>query len=116
MLERHNSLSAIDALRCCKACYPASTLRMGKVGEYILSLGKAVFLYGPGQPHLFLTPSITKSLLKGKQAICYHGDLVGDYIYVEDAAVALTSPLEGEVNGSVNVASAVDRRSLKQKI
>ena len=109
-------MSAIDALRRCKAGYPASTRRMGKVGEYILSLGAAVFLYGPGQPHSFLTPSITTSLLKGAQAICSHGDLVGDYIYVEDAAVALTSPLEGEVNGSVNVASAVDRRSLKQKI
>jgi hypothetical protein len=116
MLEGYNSLSAIDALRRCKAGYPASTRRMGKVGEYILSLGAAVFLYGPGQPHSFLTPSITTSLLKGAQAICSHGDLVGDYIYVEDAAVALTSPLEGEVNGSVNVASAVDRRSLKQKI
>lgn len=67
--------------------------------------GRLFFLYGPGQPTSFLIPSIATSLLKGEQALCSHGDLVRDYIYVDDAAAALTSLLEGEVDGAVNIAS-----------
>jgi len=67
--------------------------------------GRLFFLYGPGQPTSFLIPSIATSLLKGERAICSSGDLVRDYIYVDDAAGALTSLLEGDVDGVVNVAS-----------
>ena len=67
--------------------------------------GRLFFLYGPGQPPSFLIPSIATSLLKGEQAVCSNSDLVRDYIYVEDAATALTSLLEGEVDGVVNIAS-----------
>ena len=50
-------------------------------------------------------PSIVRSLLEGEQALCSHGDLVRDYMYVDDAAGALIGLLEGEIDGVVNVAS-----------
>jgi nucleoside-diphosphate-sugar epimerase len=98
-------------------CRPSSLYGATKYGTYLIlnawakqanissAWGRLFFLYGPGQPPSFLIPSIATSLLKGEQALCSHGDLVRDYIYVEDAAAALASLLEVKVEGSVNVAS-----------
>lgn len=74
--------------------------------------GRLFFLYGPGQSRLCLVPSIVSSLLKGEQAFCSHGDLVRDYMYVDDAAGAFIGLLEGEIDGVVNVASG---KTLKLK-
>lgn len=67
--------------------------------------GRLFFLYGPGQSLLSLVPSVVRSLLNRQQALCDHGDLVRDYLYVDDAAAALVALLEGEIDGVVNVAS-----------
>lgn len=103
-------------------CRPSSLYGAAKHATYLIlnawakqanissAWGRLFFLYGPGQPPSFLIPSIATSLLKGEQALCSHGDLVRDYIYVEDAAAALTTLLEAEVEGSVNVASGQDFR------
>lgn len=46
-----------------------------------------------------------RSLLQGEPARCSQGDLVRDFLYVQDAAYAFITLLEEEITGAVNIAS-----------
>jgi nucleoside-diphosphate-sugar epimerase len=63
------------------------------------------FLYGPREYPSRLVASIAKSLLQGKPAPCSNGEQIRDYLHVQDAAEALVSILDGDVEGPVNVGS-----------
>ncbi len=66
---------------------------------------RVFFPYGPGEHPLKLLPSTITTLLKGAVATCRHGQLVRDYLYVEDVAEALAMLVDSEVEGPVNIAS-----------
>ncbi|MDZ4131743.1 MAG: NAD(P)-dependent oxidoreductase [Dethiobacteria bacterium] len=67
--------------------------------------GRFFYLYGPGEHEGRLVPAVIKALLKGEEAHCTQGDQIRDYLYVKDAAGALTALLESEVEGPVNIAA-----------
>lgn len=63
------------------------------------------FLYGPGEDGRRLVPSLAAALRRGAPACTGPGDLVRDFLHVDDAAAALAFLLDGPVEGPVNVAS-----------
>lgn len=67
--------------------------------------GRLFYLYGPGEHDGRLVPAVIKALLAGEEALCTQGDQIRDYLYVKDAAAALTALLESAVEGPVNIAS-----------
>lgn len=71
------------------------------------SWGRIFSLYGPGEDHRRLVPSVALSLLRNEPAMCTHGNQVRDFLYVADAARAFVALLESGVQGPVNIASGV---------
>jgi len=67
--------------------------------------GRIFLLYGPGEYHSRLVPSVINSLLKGEPAHCTHGGQARDFMYVADVAASFVALLESEVKGAVNIAS-----------
>jgi nucleoside-diphosphate-sugar epimerase len=67
--------------------------------------GRIFFLYGPYEQPTRLIPSIIVSLLRNQSARCSYGNLVRDFLYVEDVASAFAALLESRVSGPVNIAS-----------
>ena len=63
------------------------------------------FLYGPGQNDQRLVPSVIDALTRGERPRLTAGSQRRDYLYVDDAAQALTELLTTELTGPVNVAS-----------
>jgi nucleoside-diphosphate-sugar epimerase len=61
------------------------------------------FLYGPGEhPDRFVASTI-RAMIKGQIAICGNGSLRRDYIFVKDAAQAITRLLLSDVEGAINI-------------
>ena len=75
--------------------------------EISFAWGRAFFLYGPEDRTNRLVPSVIRSLLQGKPALCSHGNQIRDFLYIDDAAQALVSLLDSDVRGSVNIASGI---------
>lgn len=67
--------------------------------------GRIFFLYGPHEQPVRLVPSVIRSLLLDKPALCTHGNQLRDYLYVEDVADAFIALLESDIQGPVNIAS-----------
>lgn len=67
--------------------------------------GRIFFLYGPHEHPDRLVSSVTRSLIKGEEAPCSHGNQIRDFLFVEDVADAFVSLLESKVEGPVNIAS-----------
>ncbi len=67
--------------------------------------GRLFLLYGPHENPARLIPSVINALLDGGRARCTDGGQVRDLLHVQDAADALVSLLESEVEGPVNIAS-----------
>jgi nucleoside-diphosphate-sugar epimerase len=67
--------------------------------------GRIFFLYGPHEQPTRLVPSIILSLLQNQTANCLHGNLIRDFLYVEDVASAFVALLESNISGPVNIAS-----------
>lgn len=75
--------------------------------EISFAWARAFFLYGPQDRTNRLVPSVIRSLLRNEPALCSHGNQIIDYLYIEDAAAAFVSLLDGDVRGSVNIGSGV---------
>jgi nucleoside-diphosphate-sugar epimerase len=67
--------------------------------------GRIFFLYGPHEYPNRLVPSVIRSLLLGKPALCSHGKQIRDFLYVRDVADAFVAVLESDIVGAVNIAS-----------
>lgn len=67
--------------------------------------GRIFFLYGPHENHSRLVSSVILNLLQNKTAQCSHGNLIRDFLHVQDVASAFVSLLESNVTGPVNIAS-----------
>ncbi len=63
------------------------------------------FLFGPHESPCRLLASVIRALLRGEPARCSHGRQIRDYLYSVDAADALVTLLESDVEGAVNIAS-----------
>jgi nucleoside-diphosphate-sugar epimerase len=46
-----------------------------------------------------------RSVLRGKRAHCSNGELIRDFLHVQDVAGAFTALLDSGVNGAVNIGS-----------
>ena len=67
--------------------------------------GRIFFLYGPNEPYQKLTSSVIQSLLKGRKALCSHGNQIRDFLFVRDIASAFVALLGSNVQGPVNISS-----------
>ena len=89
----------------CKDALHRMAAAAGREAGISSAWGRLFFLYGPGEHEGRLIPTVIKSLLKGEDALCTHGEQIRDYLYVKDVASALTALLESEVEGAVNIAA-----------
>ncbi len=67
--------------------------------------GRIFFLYGPHESSKRLVPSVIENLLSEESPKCTDGMQLRDFMYVEDAALALVTLLNSSVKGIVNIAS-----------
>ena len=65
------------------------------------------FLFGAQERKERFVSSIIDPLLRADVAYCRNGDLIRDFLYVEDAGHALSALMQSDVQGAVNVASGV---------
>lgn len=72
--------------------------------------GRLFFLYGAGEHTDRLVAELISKLLQGREVLCTSGVQIRDYLYVKDAAAALTALLDCEITGPVNVASGIPVR------
>jgi nucleoside-diphosphate-sugar epimerase len=63
------------------------------------------YLYGPQEDERRLVPTVIRTLAQGRQAELTSGEQVRDYLHVADVASAITTLLETDAVGAVNVGS-----------
>ncbi|MBK9146156.1 MAG: NAD(P)-dependent oxidoreductase [Candidatus Melainabacteria bacterium] len=63
------------------------------------------FVFGPHEDRRRLIPSVVNALISGEPALCGSGELIRDFLYVEDAAGALVKLLDSDFQGVVNISS-----------
>ena len=68
------------------------------------------FPYGPGEHPSKLVSSLSTAMLKGEPAVCATPDHRRDFLYVGDAASALTAVLASDLTGAINIGSGVASR------
>lgn len=73
--------------------------------EVSAAWGRVFYLYGPYEDPARLVPSVINSLLANRDAECTHSNQIRDYLYVADAADALTALLNSRLDGPVNIGS-----------
>jgi nucleoside-diphosphate-sugar epimerase len=76
-----------------------------QVGGVSAVWARLFFLYGPGEDYQRLVPTVIDALERGERPRLSPGTHRRDYLYVDDAATALTRLLAAELTGPVNVAS-----------
>ena len=65
-------------------------------------------LYGGGDPHYFgAIPSAIHSFMRRQPVVCKSPNTIRDYIYVEDAAKAVTLLVDSKYCGAVNISSGL---------
>ena len=79
--------------------------QISKQSDLSYAWGRVFFLYGPYEYPERLVASLICSLLKNQQAHCLHGNLIRDFLHVQDVASAFVSLLESHVSGPFNIAS-----------
>jgi UDP-glucose 4-epimerase len=74
--------------------------------------------YGPGDDQRHMLPSVILDLLAGKKPALTLGEQVWDYLYVDDAAAAISAVLDVEVTGIFNLGSGTTAtiRSIVEQI
>ncbi len=89
----------------CKNCLHEMLRKFSAQIGLSYAWGRVFFLYGPHEYLERLVASFIYSLLKNKKAHCLHGNLIRDFLHVQDAASAFVSLMESDVTGPVNIAS-----------
>jgi nucleoside-diphosphate-sugar epimerase len=67
------------------------------------------YQYGPFEPPMRFVPSLVQRLLKNERVDVRNGDLICDFLFVEDTAKAIWTLARSDLSGSVNVASGQPR-------
>jgi len=65
------------------------------------------FLYGPHEAPERLVASVIRSLLQNEPAYCSQGEQIRDFLYVQDAADALVTLLDSDVQACINIGSGL---------
>ena len=71
--------------------------------------GRIFFLFGQCESRERFVPSIIRALLRDREAECRHGDMVRDFMFVDDAGEAFVRLLDSNVQGAVNIADGTPR-------
>ncbi len=103
--ERQTPLNPGTLYGICKNALNSMAEAAGRQSKISTAWGRLFFLFGPGEHPNRLVSSVVNSLLEGEDVLCTHGEQIRDYIYVKDAAEALTKLLDSGVEGPVNIAS-----------
>ena len=74
-----------------------------------VSWGRVFFLFGPGEDHRRLVPSIVSNVKAGRSAPCTTGTQIRDFMAVEDVGAAFAALTISDVCGVVNIASGEPR-------
>ena len=67
--------------------------------------GRIFSLYGPHEHPDRLFASVILSLLQNQEVKCNNGELIRDYLHVDDVALAFVSLLNSDIEGPVNIGS-----------
>ncbi len=62
-------------------------------------------MYGEEEKDTRVVPYIIKNLLENKEILCKSSDCIRDYMYIKDAARAITKLLFSEYQGCINICS-----------
>lgn len=82
-----------------------STAKMSELAHIRHVWLRLLSAYGPGDDVRHMLPSVILDLLARKKPALTLGEQVWDYLYVEDAAQAISAVLEQEVTGVFNLGS-----------
>src|SRR6266705_2447213 len=105
--ESSTTLDPTTTYGLCKHAFQLLLEEFGKKAGLSTAWGRLFFLYGPHEHSERLIASMIRSILQERPAICAHGDLVRDFLYIQDAANALVALLNSNISGAVNIASGI---------
>ena len=69
------------------------------------SWGRIFSLYGPYENPARLIASVVTSLINNKTIICKNGELIRDYLHVNDVASAFVALIGSDIEGPINIGS-----------
>lgn len=90
--------TAKDALHRLVAAYAATS-------DVSVAWGRIFFTFGPHEHPARLAASVARSLVRGEEALCSHGEQVRDFLYAPELADAFVALLSSDTSGPVNMAS-----------
>lgn len=79
--------------------------RLAALSNASFAWGRLFHLFGPGEHPKKLIRMVISGLLQEKPVSCSSGEQIRDYLYVQDAADAMTSLLDADCQGAVNIGS-----------
>lgn len=82
-----------------------SLARLGQQYGASTAWGRIFFQFGPGEHASRLVPTVIRSLLAGREALCTAGTQVRSFLHVADVGDAFAALLDSEVQGAVNIGS-----------
>jgi len=103
--ERVTPLAPKTLYGCCKHALRLMAESYLVQHEISCAWGRLFFLYGPHEHPQRFVPSVIRAVLAGESAPCTHGRQLRDFLYVADAASALSALLDSELYGPINIAS-----------
>lgn len=105
--ELDSPLEATTLYGVCKGATYRVLNTAAQQSDLSLSWGRLFFVYGPGEPAGRFVPTIIDALLQRTNVDMTSGSQKRDFIYVRDAADALTALFDSPVRGAVNIGTGV---------
>ncbi len=94
----------------CKQTLHERTEQLAREAGIADAWGRIFFVYGPHEHPSRLVASVIRSLLRGEEARCSHGQQVRDFLHVVDVADAFVALVDSDAAGPVNIASGSPKR------
>lgn len=88
-----------------KNCLRILIEEYAKIHPFSFAWGRIFFLYGPLEDPRKIVASIIHHLFQGKAFPFQNGQLIRDFMHVEDVAAALAAVIDSSTQGPVNIAS-----------
>lgn len=89
----------------CKLGCAFALEQIGAQSGMTTTWARLFYLYGPGEDHRRLVPSVANGLIRGEHVSVSSGEAIRDFLHAGDAADALCAVLESELTGPVNIGS-----------
>lgn len=118
LVENKTPASTNSPYSACKDLLHSTVKSYSEFTDLSYAWGRLFFLFGPHEKPGRLVPDIIRSILNNQVAICKNGDLIRDYLYVDDAADAFVTLLDSTASGPFNIASGnpVSIKEITEKI